>query len=71
MENYNCNGSGPHSTSEVRLLPLPGDGNLILCRACAAHENNWRRGRNRELAVDARYPTPAWSDLAVYNTETT
>lgn len=65
--NWNCDGSGPHHmSSEVRVLPLGGDGNLILCRACYRRELAWRIGRNRELAKDAAFSLPAWESLRVY-----
>lgn len=69
MNNCNCDGSGPHSGPEVRVLPLgknPHHGNLILCRNCHARELEWRKERNPELAEDCRYDLPAWESLEVY-----
>ncbi|MGD2144669.1 MAG: hypothetical protein PVF54_09360 [Anaerolineae bacterium] len=42
IENH-CDGSGPHTGHVVRLLPVPGVGNLILCKACFAKEMEYRR----------------------------
>lgn len=53
-------------TGEVRVLPLAGDGNLILCRACYDHEMRWRRERNLALADDCKFDLPAWESLKVY-----
>lgn len=65
-EQMNCDGSGPHNAGEVRVLPLAGGGNLILCYSCWLRELQWRRLRNRELAPEARYDLPAWEALNVY-----
>jgi hypothetical protein len=67
IHNPNCDGSHCQSeTGEVRVLPLGGGANLILCVACHAHEIAWRRERNRELSKDAAYALPAWAELEVY-----
>jgi hypothetical protein len=42
LTNY-CNGLGPHlGPKEVRLMPLGGGGNAILCLSCWAEENKFR-----------------------------
>jgi hypothetical protein len=68
-----CNGSGPHSGNEVRVLPhnnTPLHGNDILCRACFNREIAYRRERNQSrlhpLADDAKFDLPNWEDLEVY-----
>jgi len=62
-----CDGSHCRSAaSEVRVLPLGGGANLILCRACHAHELAWRRERNRSLGDFAQFALPEWETLAVY-----
>lgn len=64
MKNPNCDHwycAGPDT--EVRILPLPGGANAILCSSCFMHEMNWQRLRNQTLAVDARFPLPLWQDL--------
>lgn len=71
MNNWNCDGSGPHSTGkfgEVRVLPTGGDSNAILCRACFCREMDYRRERNQELAPDCQFKLPRWDDLKVYLT---
>jgi hypothetical protein len=43
LHNPNCDGG--HCTTaigEVRVYPLGGGGNLILCHSCWAHENRYR-----------------------------
>jgi hypothetical protein len=57
-ENNNCDGAGPHTVGEVRMLPYGGDGNLILCKACYA----------RELAYRGE-SSPSWDSAPVYSTE--
>lgn len=65
--NPNCDGSHCRDPKgEVRVLPLPGEANLMLCRDCFTHEMIWRRQRNLDLCREAQYPIPAWSDLKVY-----
>jgi hypothetical protein len=67
IHNPNCDGGYCVSeTGEVRVLPTGGDGNAILCRSCFAHEMNWRRERNMELAKENRFQLPRWTDLKVY-----
>lgn len=69
LENNDCCGSSPHEAGEVRVMPLAGDGNLILCRRCWTRELNWRRDRNRELSPEAAYDLPAWDHAKVYGAE--
>jgi len=67
--NRNPNCDGDHCTwsvGEVRVLPLGGDGNLILCKTCFAHEIRFRKERNRELSTDAAFDLPTWESLEVY-----
>ena len=67
MQN-NCDGSGPHASGEVRLLPTGGDGNLILCQKCFEYELSWRRERNRGLAPFAQFSLPTWESAKIYTT---
>lgn len=69
MNNPNCDGSGPHASGTVRVLPYGGDGNLILCHSCYMREMQYRRERNRELGQDCKFKLPAWNDLRVYGEE--
>lgn len=65
-----CDGAGPHNgPDEVRLLPLGGGANLILCRACFAHENEYRARRGRETGAPENWPVVEWGAAKVYATE--
>src|SRR3954471_23290661 len=45
-KNWNCDNDKCHQPNgEVRLYPLGGGANMILCRACWANENRYRYGR--------------------------
>jgi hypothetical protein len=66
MENTNCCGSGPHRAGEVRVMPMGGHGNLILCRSCWLSEINWRRRRNAELGEFAQFALPPWDSGKTY-----
>lgn len=62
-QNPNCDGNKCHSDKgEVRVYPLGAGGNLILCRACWAHENRFRHERGDLVA----WPPEDWSTAAVY-----
>lgn len=68
MSNPNCDGAWcKRDDGEVRVLPYGGDGNLILCFSCYAHEMQFRRERNQKLAPDCQFETPEWKDLKVYD----
>lgn len=64
--NNNCDGSGPCVEGQVRLLPIGGEANVILCAACFRREIRWRVERNRELSPDCQFKLPAWTDCKVY-----
>jgi hypothetical protein len=65
MQN-NCDGSGPHSEGTVKVMPTGGDGNLILCARCWAHELSYRVERNKGLGDFAKFDMPAWDTAKVY-----
>ena len=70
MQN-NCDGSGPHTEGEVRLLPLgskPLHGNLILCRACWLREIRFRQGANVVISDEFKFDIPEWSEAEIYPT---
>ena len=70
MENNDCNGAGPHTAGEVRVMPhsdTPLHGNDILCRSCWIKAIQYRIERNRELGEFARYDLPSWSLAKVYD----
>jgi hypothetical protein len=65
--NANCSGSYCRSTfGEVRIYPLGGGGNLILCCACFAHENRYRFHRGLETKQPQNWPQVSWADAEVY-----
>lgn len=65
--NPNCDGSHcQHAAGEVRVFPLGGGGNLILCAACFAHENAYRRQRGRETREPENWPAVDWSTATTY-----
>lgn len=66
MDNWNCDGSGPHCGGEVRVLPTGGDGNAILCLNCYNREIAYRVERNRDLGKDCQFELPQWDTLKVY-----
>ena len=64
IHNNNCDGA--HCTceiGEVKLYPLGGGANLILCRACWAHENRYRFNRGHP----GKWPQNDWAKAKVYN----
>ena len=71
MINPMCDGSGPCSFGEVRVLPTGGDGNAILCRNCFNREIEYRVERNRDLSPDCRFALPAWGSLEIYGQKET
>jgi hypothetical protein len=66
--NNNCDGSHCRSEAgEVRLYPLGGGANLILCHACWAHENRYRYERAHERnAEPANWPQVNWHAAKIY-----
>lgn len=66
-KNPNCDGERCTSEKgEVRILPIGGGANLILCRACFEAEIAYRKERNKELAPENRFDLPEWEALEVY-----
>ena len=67
IHNDNCDGSHCASaTGEVRVYPLGGGGNLILCQTCAAHENRYRFQRGKETGAPENWPQVNWFSCEVY-----
>jgi hypothetical protein len=75
---------GSHCRSEkgpVKVYPLGGGANLILCRACWEWENSYRRGRGFETGstitgkttspnnIENKFPTVNWGTAEVYGEE--
>ena len=66
-KNLNCDGGYcQEATSEVRVYPLGGGANLILCHACWAHENRYRHERGREQNRPQDWPQVNWQTAEVY-----
>ena len=65
MYNPNCDGSGPHTGPEVRVLPTGKMSNGIFCRACFSREIAWRIERNKTLGDFAKFDLPTWESLKV------
>ena len=69
LHNHNnmCDGNHClHATGEVRLYPLGGGGNLILCYACFAVENQYRRTQGKWIGRPEEWPQVEWSTAEVY-----
>jgi hypothetical protein len=69
--NNNCDGSTEIACrgEEVRLYPLWGGGNLILCAAHWEHENAYRADMGREYAHPEEWPVLDWATAKVYPEE--
>jgi len=68
--NNMCDGSHCNKeTGEVKLYPLGGGGNLILCGVCWAHENKYNYNRGRETGRPEDFPQHDWYKAKVYNPE--
>lgn len=65
--NNNCDGAHCNtSIGEVRVYPLGGGGNLILCHSCWAHENQYNYNRGRETRNPKNWPQKNWFTAKVY-----
>ncbi len=65
--NPNCDGDHCKSNGEVRLYPLGGGANLILCHTCFAHENRYRFNRGFETKSPENWPQVDWSKAKEYS----
>jgi hypothetical protein len=69
MPNMNpmCDGGNCRAPEgEVRLYPLGGGGNLILCHACWASENRYRYLKGVEYGRPEDWPQLDWAKAVVY-----
>jgi hypothetical protein len=69
--NLNPNCCGDHcfrSAGPVKTYPLGAGGNLILCAACWANENTYRRTRALQYGEGGAtiWPTVDWASAAFY-----
>jgi hypothetical protein len=67
--NPNCCGDHCRNNGEVRVYPLGGGANLILCHACWAHENRYRFNRGREMKRPQDWPQLDWAKAEVYDNQ--
>jgi hypothetical protein len=68
MKNPRCDGVGPCSEGEVKVLRL-FDGKYafqVLCRRCFYRDRRYRKQLNTFLSEDCRVELPEWSSLKVY-----
>jgi hypothetical protein len=67
MKNWNCDGGHCREPKgQVRVYPLGGGANLILCRACCEHENYYRAQRSRDVGEPDKWPRHEWSECEIY-----
>ena len=67
LKNYNCDGAHcADAHGQVRVYPLGGGANLILCQACAAHENRYRYQRGVETGQFENWPQVNWHACEVH-----
>ncbi len=68
LHNPNCDGDKCATMiGEVRVYPIGGGGNLILCHSCWAHENRYRYQRGRETGEPNNWPQLNWYDAKGYD----
>lgn len=51
---------------EVRVYPIGGGGNMILCHACWTDENRYRFNRGKETKQPENWPQLDWAKAEVY-----
>lgn len=67
MKNPNCdNDKCVNATGQVRVLPIGGGGNLIVCQACFNHEMNYRKEVNQKHKISNEFDIVVWNDLKIY-----
>lgn len=65
--NPNCDGGHCQaSKGTVKVYPLGGGGNLILCIACWANENRYRHVRGVHYGRPEEWPQINWDTAEVY-----
>lgn len=69
-KNPNCdNDKCSRSNGEIRVLPLGGSANALLCQTCFHHEIRYRQERNKELGEAFQFKLPTWESLKVYSND--
>lgn len=66
-----CGSHCRRETGPVKVYPLGGGANLILCRDCWEWENSYRRGRGFKTGnnIENNFPTVNWDSAEVYGAE--
>ena len=68
MNNPNCdNDKCTASNGPVKLYPIGGGGNAILCRQCWLHENHYRHERGLETGQPNNWPQENWNEASEYS----
>lgn len=68
MKNVNCDNDKCLSfTGQVRVLPIGGGSNLIVCQHCFNHEMNYRKELNKGRRIFTQFDIVRWKDLEIYN----
>jgi hypothetical protein len=66
-KNWNCDGGRcKRPDGVVKVYPLGGGANLILCRSCFLRENAYRAMRARETGEPANWPKVEWDTAEEY-----
>jgi len=70
FHNPNCDGGHCRTViGPVKVYPLGAGGNLILCHACWAHENQHRHQRGRDTGRPEDWPQENWYSAKLYGSE--
>ncbi len=67
--NNNCEGEGNCVGDVVKVLPIGGEGNAILCFKHFMSEMIFRQERNLELRADCQFSIPLWKNLKTYSND--
>jgi hypothetical protein len=69
-KNPNCDGGNcQRAAGPVKLYPLGGGGNLILCAKCWSHENRYRELRGIYYKRPEDFPQHDWATAKFYADE--
>lgn len=67
--NPNCDGNHCVDAGEVRVYPLSGGANLLLCMRCFAHENRYRYNCAHFTGDATTWPQVDWATAKRYPAE--
>ena len=66
-KNWNCDGDKCKTPDgPVKVYPIGGGGNLILCHACWGHENKSRYLKGRRYGRPEEWPQLNWAEAEAY-----